>query len=73
MNQLSNVEVPPLQPVKHWLETLPSPYKEKAFVYLLEDTKDLPCRGVRQALTSAFVWKSTVDGYQYWHELYKQF
>ena len=68
MTQIANIPEP--QPAIVWLETLPNPYKEKAMTYVLDWTKDLPCRGVKQAITCAFVWKSTAEGYTYWRDLY---
>lgn len=60
-----------MKTIKEWLETLPEPYKEKALEYAaLENTLETRQETLHDALHSAFIWKQTVQGFEYWKGLF---
>lgn len=64
-----------MKKAKQLLEKLPEPYRTQALGYFnpafYEDRLDGEPADVGSALTMAFDWDQTDEGYDYWHELYE--
>jgi hypothetical protein len=56
--------------VRDYLEVLPEPMRSKALVNLEPDMGSQFASGPKDALASAFYWKDTEEGYDYWSILY---
>ncbi len=57
--------------IKQWLETLPSPIKEKALANLDVDVIDSKEGSLSDALFYAFEWDRTKEGDRYWNAINK--
>ena len=55
--------------IKQWLETLPSPIKEKALANLNKCVEDIGAENLINALSEGFEWSETEEGYDYWHSV----
>ncbi len=57
--------------IEKWLETLPSPIKEKALANLVKGREDRKEENLSDALDEAFNWKKTDEGFDYWYDIDK--
>lgn len=63
--------------IREWLSELPEPYRSLALknYELLNDEMDLqikedtPEKDMRGALSGAYVWEQTKEGYDFWHKV----
>lgn len=59
-----------MKTIREWLELLPEPYKGQALENAdSPDTLYLVTGDVAEAISAAFVWEHTPEGYAYWAEL----
>lgn len=58
--------------IKEWLSELDSPYREQALENMDKDipyTGDRKVESIKGALSGAFMWHETPEGYNYWRHL----
>lgn len=55
--------------IKHWLNTLPDPYKEQALKNTSKSRLDKTTSSLSVALTQAFIWSETPEGINYWNDV----
>lgn len=56
--------------IKEWVMTLPASIADRAMRYE-QDHWDMKFRRLHNALISGFGWKETVEGFDYWVEVYR--
>lgn len=62
-----------MKKIKEWLKELPEEHREKA---IRNCEKDICYTGytyedsLADALCEAFIWRSTIEGYEYWKNVY---
>lgn len=57
--------------IKDWLKELKHPIKNKAITNLNTNIKNLEVESLSSALLIAFNWKTSVEGFDYWDEIYE--
>lgn len=58
--------------IKDWLNTLNNPYKQKALTNLNTNMRNIRVESVSSALLIAFNWRSSLEGFDYWDELFER-
>lgn len=56
--------------VEGWLRLLPDGYRERALGYTPNEMRSKPVRKLSDALGVAFPWVSTVEGHDFWAEVF---
>lgn len=59
-----------MKTVKEWLNDLEQPYKRQALNNLLYIKAGLRVSNICSALDFAFDWESSLEGFEYWQDLY---
>lgn len=62
-------------PIETWLKMLPEPYRSQALENLKKhgwDNDDQEEESADDALSLAFDWETSLQGYEYWNELYEK-
>lgn len=56
--------------VEGWLRLLPEGYRERALGHTPDEMRSKPVRKLSDALGAAFPWVSTVEGHDFWAEVF---
>ena len=70
-NNMQQLDKPPAPTVINLLKCIKDPdIRDKALKNLFTDFRNANVGNIADAINIAFIWKDTVEGYEYWHQVY---
>lgn len=60
-----------MKTIEEWLNELPEPYRGQALDNTKPVVKTLNCRSIRRAVYIGFIWGMSIEGFDYWNDLYE--